>query len=241
MNTGLPHNKRQLTPEIKANIIFRFVQIIVILCFQAAILFLSSGHLDWIQAWVLIGLNLLGISINATLMLRYNPETIAERSKVTGMKSWDTIICGLWSLSYYIVLLLVAGLDHRFGWTEGIGLSFFIAGGIIFAAGWAVTSWAMLSNAYFSGIVRIQEERGHVVCNRGPYRYIRHPGYIGVILQSFGISILLGSLWSLIPGVFAVYLIFIRTFLEDRTLHEELDGYRDYAQQVPYRLLPGIW
>ena len=119
--------------------------------------------------------------------------------------------------------------------------SLFYRRGIIFVAGYSVTSWAMLSNAYFSAFFRIQEERGHTVCTNGLYKYVRHPGYIGVILQSFGIPILLGSLWSLIPGVFAVFLIVVRTFMEDRTLHKELDGYRDYAHQVPYRLLPGIW
>ena len=219
----------------------RFVQIIFIVCLQAAILFRSSGHLDWIQAWVLISLYLIGIFIMAPIMLRYSPETIAERSEVIGTKSWDTIITHLWFFVHSIVMLIIAGLDRRFGWTERIGISFYIAGGIIFVAGWAVTSWAMLSNAYFSAFFRIQEERGHTVCTTGPYKYVRHPGYIGMILQSFGIPILLGSLWSLIPSVMAVFLKVVRTFLEDRTLHKELDGYRDYAQQVPYRLLPGIW
>ena len=241
MNTGIPHNKRQLSPEIKVGIIFRFVQIIFILCFQAAILFRTSGDLDWIQAWVFIGINLLGYFVMAPIMLRYSPETIAERSIPIGDKGWDTIITHLWFFIHSIVMLFIAGLDHRFGWTEGIGLSSVIAGGIVFVGGYAVSSWAMLSNAFFSAFIRIQEERGHTVCTTGPYKYVRHPGYIGVILQSFGIPILLGSLWSLIPGVMAVFLKVVRTFLEDRMLHKKMDGYRDYAHQVPYRLLPGIW
>jgi len=101
----------------------------------------------------------------------------------------------------------------------------------------------MVSNAYFSTVVRIQEERGHAVCTSGPgpYRFVRHPGYAGAILQSLATPLLLGSLWALVPGGLAALLVVARTALEDRMLHEELEGYREYAAQVHYRLLPGVW
>jgi protein-S-isoprenylcysteine O-methyltransferase Ste14 len=99
----------------------------------------------------------------------------------------------------------------------------------------------MITNAYFSTVVRIQTDRGQTVCSTGPYRFVRHPGYVGTILQSFGLPFLLGSLWALIPGITAVGLMIIRTSFEDRTLQSDLPGYREFVQKVRYRLIPGIW
>ena len=99
----------------------------------------------------------------------------------------------------------------------------------------------MKENAFLSDVVRIQEDRGHTVCTTGPYRYVRHPMYVGVILIMICYPLSLGSLYTLIPAVIIVILFFIRTALEDKSLHEELTGYKDYAQNVRYRLIPGVW
>jgi protein-S-isoprenylcysteine O-methyltransferase Ste14 len=90
-------------------------------------------------------------------------------------------------------------------------------------------------------MVRIQSDRGHVVCDSGSYRIVRHPGYAGNILPLPGIVLSLSSLWTLIPAVLALIIAVIRTALEDQTLQEELPGYRDYARRVRYRLFPGIY
>jgi protein-S-isoprenylcysteine O-methyltransferase Ste14 len=94
---------------------------------------------------------------------------------------------------------------------------------------------------FFSDVIRIQMDRGHVVVSDGPYRYVRHPGYVGMILLLFATPLLLNSLWALIPGGLTALIIIARTVVEDRTLLEELDGYKDYARCVRYRLLPGVW
>ena len=99
----------------------------------------------------------------------------------------------------------------------------------------------MAANAFFSMVVRIQEDRGHAVATGGPYRYVRHPGYVGMMLSLLGTPLLLGSLWALVPAGLATCLYVVRTALEDRTLQEELEGYKDYAGQVRRRLLPGVW
>jgi protein-S-isoprenylcysteine O-methyltransferase Ste14 len=112
---------------------------------------------------------------------------------------------------------------------------------VIGASGHALLVWSMVANAYFSLIVRIQADRSHQVVSSGPYRFVRHPGYLGSILFFLSTSLLLGSWWALIPGAAAALLIVIRTALEDRTLHAELPGYADYVERVRYRLLPGIW
>jgi protein-S-isoprenylcysteine O-methyltransferase Ste14 len=144
---------------------------------------------------------------------------------------------GLTTIAKYIL----AGLDVRFEWTAQMPLTLQIAALVIAALGYALGTWAMAANAFFSKVVRIQEDRGHAVATGGPYRYVRHPGYTGTIASELATPIMLGSLWALIPGGLAALLFVIRTALEDRTLHEELDGYRDYARRVRYRLLPGIW
>ena len=122
-----------------------------------------------------------------------------------------------------------------------MALNLQIAAFAVYALGSGLFSWAMITNAYFSTAVRIQDDRGHQVCTTGPYRFVRHPGYVGASLQSLVMPLMFGSLWALIPGALAVLMLVIRTTLEDQTLHEELDGYREYAQKTRYRLLPGTW
>jgi len=89
--------------------------------------------------------------------------------------------------------------------------------------------------------VRIQTDRGHMVCDSGPYRIVRHPGYAGNILALPGIALALGSVWIIVPAIAALIITVIRTALEDKTLQEELPGYRDYVRRVRYRLIPGVF
>jgi protein-S-isoprenylcysteine O-methyltransferase Ste14 len=96
-------------------------------------------------------------------------------------------------------------------------------------------------NKFFSAVIRIQEDRGHSVVSSGPYRYVRHPGYTGVILYMVSTAIVLESLWALIPAGLILIVTIVRTVLEDRTLRAELDGYSDYAGRVHYRLIPLVW
>lgn len=227
--------------NVAKGIVARFGQVVVVLVTQAAFLFLGAGRLNWKWAWVFLGIYLVSISINSVFMMRTSPETIAERGRPKEMKDWDRVVSGLWSLVQFLVLPLVAGLDVRFNWTRELSDAWHIAGAVIFAIGLGLFGWAMIINAYFSTVVRIQDDRGQTVCRTGPYRFVRHPGYTGTILQSLGIPFLLGSSWTLIPGIIAAMLMIIRTSLEDRTLQAELPGYRGYIQEVRYRLIPGIW
>jgi len=242
MNVNISGSERRQDPDVKTGVARRVVQILILVAFQAAMLFLSSGQLGWSWAWVFIGLYLAGISVNGSLMMRYNPETIAERARAgDNVKGWDKIVGGLFGVMYFVVMLLVAGLDVRSGWSRPVALALHIAAAVAFVLGFALLIWSMVSNAYFATVVRIQKERGHTVCNAGPYRFVRHPGYVGAIIQSFAVPLLLGSLWALIPGGLAALLMVARTALEDQTLREELKGYIEYAQQTRYRLLPGVW
>lgn len=212
-----------------------------VLLLQAVILFLAAGRLNWIWAWVFLGIYLVNVSVNSALLLHTSPETIAERGRAKETKNWDKIVNGLWSLAQYLALPLVAGLDMRFGWTRELGTVWQVAGAVVLGLGLALFGWATVTNAYFSTAVRIQSDRDQTVCRNGPYRFVRHPGYVGTLLQSIGIPFLLGSVWVLIPGVLAAAFMIVRTSLEDRMLQAELPGYRDFVQEVHYRLIPGIW
>ena len=228
--------------NVAAGVVMRVGQIAIALVFQAVILFLAAGRLNWTWAWVFLGICLMSVSTNAAFMLRTSLETIAERSRLfKGTKGWDKVVAGLYGLALFVLLPFVAGLDVRFVWTRGLSATWHIAGAVVLTVGLELAAWAMIANAYFSTAVRIQSDRGQTVCRTGPYRIVRHPGYVGFILQSLGTPFLLGSLWALIPGITAAAFMIIRTSLEDRVLQAELPGYRDFVQEVRYRLVPGIW
>lgn len=209
--------------------------------FVAATLFIPAGRLDWAMGWALVGIYALWVAANALLLIPRSPELLAERAtRQKGMKTWDTVILSIIGLAT-IAKYIIAGLDARFGWTPQIPLALQVAALVIAALGYALGTWAMVANAFFSVVNRIQEDRGHTVATTGPYRYVRHPGYTGSLAFELATPIMLGSLWALIPGGLTALLTLVRTILEDRMLHEELPGYGEYAQQTRYRLLPGVW
>jgi protein-S-isoprenylcysteine O-methyltransferase Ste14 len=204
-------------------------------------LFWPAGRLNWWPAWAVLAVWLATFAAMDALLLRFNPALMAERlSPPKGAKRWDRAIVSILRLAE-LARYILAGLDLRYGWTGGFPLSVQIAGLTACILGQALFVWAMLSNAFFSQIFRIQPERGHTVASAGPYRCVRHPGYAGVILFELGVSTLLASWWALLASGVCVVLLLLRTAFEDRSLQAELSGYVDYARQVRYRLVPGIW
>ncbi|MGB9980036.1 methyltransferase family protein [Methanobacterium sp.] len=205
---------------------------------MALILFISSGRLDWIMAWLLLGIHMVGTIF---ISLKISSELIDERvQEKDGIKNWDVILVRVMNM-VGLAVLLVAGLDIRFGWSGSFPLLVEIIAMAVVIVGYVILAWAAISNDYFSRVVRIQEERGHSVITGGPYRYIRHPGYLGLILCAIAQPAMLGSLWALIPAIFTVIILLVRTNLEDKTLQDELAGYKDYILQVRYRLFLGVW
>jgi protein-S-isoprenylcysteine O-methyltransferase Ste14 len=136
---------------------------------------------------------------------------------------------------------LIAGLDALFGWSPPFSLPLKILSLVIILAGYALGSYALIENRFFSGMVRIQADRGHQVVTSGPYRWMRHPGYAGALLAYLATPLFLDSGWAFLPAVLIVIVLIIRTRLEDRALQDELEGYAEYAKRVRYRLLPGVW
>jgi len=203
-----------------------------------------GGDFDWWEAWgysLLIVAAGIGGRIGAE---RRHPGLLAERQNTENFqnaKAWDKVLAPLMALSVGFPLVIVAGLDHRFGWSPVFPLWLIVLGFVLTSLGYAFAVWALVENRFFSSVVRIQADRGHVVCDSGPYRLVRHPGYAGNILALLGIVLALSSVWTLIPAAVALIIALVRTALEDQTLQEELSGYRDYARRVRYRLIPGIY
>jgi protein-S-isoprenylcysteine O-methyltransferase Ste14 len=238
----MPASQSDSELDVTGGIVKRLIQLGVQALLLAAILFLSSGRLDWVWAWVYLATFAVGLGINGIILYRKNPALIAERAEVReGTKGWDRVLTLVYGLLAGVILQLVAGLDKRFGWSPSLPVGVHLTGLVLSLLGHALASWAMIENAYFACTVRIQGERGHTVCTSGPYQFMRHPGYTGWAVGLLTVPLLLGSLWSLVPGALAVLLLVVRTVLEDRVLQEELDGYQEYAAQVRYRLVPGIW
>jgi protein-S-isoprenylcysteine O-methyltransferase Ste14 len=225
--------------ETSRSVFKGLLKIGIFIVVSTAIFFFCAGRLNLVMAWVYIVMVLVNTSITSLIM---NPELIAERSEIKkDTKSWDILPAILIGRVGPLVILILAGLDVRFGWSPQVPLALQIVALGITILGLLVTDWAVVSNKFFSEVVRIQKDRGHTVVSTGPYRYVRHPGYVGAILHNIAAPVILSSLWALIPAGLVVCITIIRTAFEDRALQEELDRYKPYAKQVRYRLLPNLW
>ena len=222
----------------------QWIGLVVVYLSMPLVLLVCGGDYNWWQAWI-YSLLIVAAGIGGRILAeRRHPGLLAERQnieKIQSAKAWDKVLAPLMALSVVFPLVIVAGLDYRRGWSPVFPLWLIVLGFILISLGYAFGVWALIENRFFSSTVRIQTDRGHVVCDSGPYRIVRHPGYAGNILPLLGIVLALGSVWTLIPAAVALIISVIRTALEDQTLQEELPGYRDYARHVHYRLIPGIY
>jgi protein-S-isoprenylcysteine O-methyltransferase Ste14 len=232
-----PNINQAPSPRLWFSLIFihLFIPLILLVC---------GGDFSWWQAWVFSVLIFVAGIGGRILAEKRHPGLLVERAtsgKTLNAKPWDKVLAPLMAISLSFPLVIVAGLDHRYGWTPLFPIWLNILGLVLIALGYAFAAWAFIENRFFSSTVHIQMDRGHSVCDSGPYRIVRHPGYAGSLLSLAGIIMALDSMWTLIPAVAALVIAVIRTTLEDRTLQEELPGYREYARRVRFRLAPGIY
>ncbi len=221
-----------------------WTRLVVVYLFIPLVLIVCGADLGWWQAW-LYSLLIVAIGIGGRVWAELrHPGLTADRQNsenIQNAKAWDKVLAPLMAVSISYPLVIVAGLDHRFDWSPDFSLWLNIVGFGLIALGYAFAAWAVAENRFFYSVVVVRTDRGHVVCDSGPYRYVRHPGYAGNIFALFGIVLALGSLWTLLPVTVALVISVLRTVLEDRALQEELPGYRDYSGRVPYRLMPEIF
>ncbi|MBI2948276.1 MAG: isoprenylcysteine carboxylmethyltransferase family protein [Verrucomicrobia bacterium] len=214
-----------------------YLKVLGFMAMMIAILFMSAGRWNLPFVWATVGIYVAFMTINVFLMA---PDLLQERLRPgPGGKDRSERV---FLIPVIVAQWVVAGLDvGRFHWSDTVPANLQIASLVGFALGLCLTGWAMQANRFFSSVVRIQEDRGHHLVTGGPYRYVRHPGYLGGMLASVSGTLALGSWWALTPTAIFVVFFFRRILIEDRFLQEQLAGYRDYAQSVRYRLVPGVW
>lgn len=216
----------------------RIIQVISTLFIQGFILFISAWSLDWSWAGIFIATGVIILIINFMVLPR---EVIEERGrKKENVKKWDKVLMTM-NIILFLGIYVLSGLDFRFNWSNDLPNSIHVIGLIIVFLGSMLFTGSMVSNKFFSTMVRIQDERGHRVATEGPYKYVRHPGYVGYILMELATPLALGSIVALSMSCFVIIIFIIRTALEDKTLNIELEGYEEYSKKVKYRLIPFIW
>lgn len=222
----------------------RIVGAILVVFSTPLILFLCAGTVRWWQGWVFSVIVVVGMVGGRLVALRVHPDLIEERAhsgEYANTKEWDRKLAPWVGLYGPLLIVVVSGLDRRFGWTPPLPLWVTLTGLALLLAGYLLANWAFYTNRFFSANVRIQTERGHTVVEHGPYALVRHPGYAGGLLAWLATPLFLGALWAYVPVFGVSALVIYRTRMEDQTLLAELPGYADYARRTRFRLLPGVW
>jgi protein-S-isoprenylcysteine O-methyltransferase Ste14 len=220
------------------NVVRRIANVVVVFLLQGIILFIASGTLYWNWAWFFIFVQIAVLLINYAILPK---EVIEERGREKkNVKKWDKILVGL-SIIPAIGIYVLSGLDYRLSWSPDFHISMHIISLSILLLASMLFTWSMVSNKFFSTMVRIQKERGHTLVAEGPYKYVRHPGYLGYILMVIATPFALGSIYALLMSFLVMIIFIIRAAMEDRILLYELEGYREYSQKVRYKLIPFIW
>ena len=229
----------------KPNAIKVWVSFVIRMTLFAVMLMWPAGTLYWWEAWVIVGLwAIYGVVITCYL-LRHDPALLIERLKLVPLhkeqKAWDKVIMLLFFIAG-LGLYIVPGFDVvRYEWSESLPLWMKILAMLIHIPCFVLLGWVMRENTYLAQVVKIDKARGHHVITTGPYALVRHPMYTIVIILLFAVPVALGSRFALFLAVFLTVLLIVRTYLEDRTLHAELQGYPEYAKQTRYKLIPGLW
>lgn len=222
----------------------QWVRLVVAYLFIPLILLICGGDPSWWQAWFYAAL-ILGAGIGGRIWAeRRHPGLTSERQDKENFqkaKPWDKVLAPLMAVSLVFPMVIVTGLDHRYHCSPEFPLLLSFIGFILITLGYAFAAWALAENRFFYSVVCVRKDKGHEVCNSGPYRIVRHPGYAGNILPLLGIPLALGSLWALVPAAAALIITVIRTTLEDQTLQVELLGYQEYSRHVRFKLIPGLY
>ncbi|MDD3653604.1 MAG: isoprenylcysteine carboxylmethyltransferase family protein [Desulfotomaculaceae bacterium] len=227
--------------QVKKSGVVYIIRIHAQLLILAFAYFIAAGSLNIGRAWLYFGIAAVTYFVSSLIFIKYNPGLINERAKEReNTKSWDKALLSLYLLIGFLGTHIVAGLDSRFEWSS-LDMIYMIPGAVLYIVATLIQIISMLANKYFEATVRIQSDREQQVVKDGPYKIVRHPGYASVLLSFVAIPFMIGSLYALICTAAVFIIMFTRTALEDKMLQKELPGYSQYAKEVKFRLIPGIW
>lgn len=240
MSNGL-NNPGESDDRMTADVLWRSLRLLALAVLLLAVIMFVPARIGWTKGWIYLVVFVLQTAVAAVYLWRTNPAIFAARSRIQkGIKRWDKLLMGFLFFSL-LAVFPVAGLDDgRFHWST-VPIWLVVVGYVLFSLGFALSAWVEAVNKFAEPGVRIQTERGHRVVETGPYAIVRHPMYLSTFFLFSGTALALGSFWALIPAALVALIIVLRTALEDRTLQNELEGYKGYASRVRYRLIPGIW
>jgi len=228
------------TSSLFVRTLVRLIRAAVGSAVYASLAFLGAGRLEWMRGWVYAAV-FVAVSVIGTLIVQCaNPAVLEARAKGIrkDTKAFDKAFY-LMFLPLVLLYPLLAGADAiRFSWAP-LPWWTVTPGALLFLLGSLLGTWTLVVNAHAETTVRIQD--AHSVVTGGPYRFVRHPMYVGTVVGLPGTALMLGSGWALLPMALIIMLFVWRTAREDRALRQELVGYEDYARSTRYRLVPGIW
>ena len=206
-----------------------------------ALIFIPAGRLDYIPGWICLAVMVIGFSGVTAHVAKRTPSLIRRRMKAgAGTPVWDRVLVSIFQV-LFVAILVVGALDAgRYRWTS-LPLWLQVAGLLLMIVGMQLVAWAMGQNPHFESTVRIQADQNHRVIESGPYRIVRHPGYVGAILLLIGMPLVLNSAWALLSAILSSISLVVRTRAEDHFLQKNLKGYREFTQRTRYRLVPGVW
>lgn len=197
----------------------------------------TGGTLWWWQAWVYCALLLLPMTVFALWMSRRDPESLERRMKVQERDPVQRRI-QIWGGIFFLVLMTLPGIDHRYGWSDPPLIAELIAMAIVMVSYIAILG-VFVVNRWAGRTVETYTEQ--TVVATGPYAIVRHPMYSGVVALSLATPVALGSWWSLLPMLGVLPMIAIRIDNEEAILTAELPGYADYCARVHWKLIPHVW
>lgn len=229
----------------KFNPVVIWLRFVIRMALFAVALLWPAGIWDWWEAWVMVALWTVFGLVMTHYLLYHDPELLAERLKFVPVhkdqKAWDKVIMVLFFIAG-ITLYIVPGFDVvRYTWSEPLPLWMRFIAIVLHIPCFILLGWVMRENTFLAQVVKIDKARDHQVITTGPYAWVRHPMYTVVIVLLFAVPVALGSRYAVMLALFLTVLLIIRTYLEDRTLQAELEGYKEYTEQTRYRLMPGIW
>jgi protein-S-isoprenylcysteine O-methyltransferase Ste14 len=241
IGTGIVPEEKPMA-DAKSGLKTVLLQIGIAEMVKGALLFGSAGTWQWWQGWAYIVIDVFFNMLATAKLSQESPELLEERKTASKKaKPWDKIIVLFVVAVLPSCLFVLAGLDRRWHWTGPLTVLESSVASLVLVASTSLFFWAQQSNKFFSSFARIQDDRGHQVVSSGPYQYVRHPGYLGLMLSSLALPVLLGSLPAFWVGVMINLLYVLRTGLEDKMLRSELKAYAEYAAKVRYKLVPYIW